>query len=42
MSDSAAKSKGKPYSSNRKFEKAAKRNTIRARRQLDKELAKDC
>jgi hypothetical protein len=33
MKDNIAKAKGLPYSTSRKQEKAAKRNTIKARRQ---------
>jgi hypothetical protein len=33
MNDAISKMKGPPYSTSRKWEKAAKRNTIKARRQ---------
>ena len=41
MKDKICKIKGLPYSTSRKFEKAAKRNTIKARRQDGKKECKN-
>jgi predicted lipoprotein len=41
MNDAIAKLKGPPYSTSRKQEKAAKRNTCKARRQDDRRKAQE-
>lgn len=41
MRDEISKKKGYPYSTSRNWEKAAKKNTKKARRQADRKLSKE-